>query len=294
MSLIEQVDKWIIKMFKFNERETNDTAAFFYPEGVTNNNLELFDELIYGHFSKNNKTYYFTDKSIIITNGQTEYILLKEIIGTNGSFRSEHKNIYLETTNKKINIKISDFPYRIQQLFYQLIEHHSSLIIKPIFTGPLRLFELSSDLSANDFSRLNISNDTHTVNKSITLENIKYHGIAKDNYILPDEKSVLIVKGDKDNEEVIIFNSLTDGYNSVTGLYGGASSDITPVFNEYTKNKTRLILTYNYSIDDNEFDELVSEIGLKSKKEINDLFGDITISVDTGGKLIPLTTYETQ
>ncbi|WP_158860444.1 hypothetical protein [Lunatibacter salilacus] len=117
MSLIDHIEKWIIKMFKFNERETGGTDAFYFPEGIVIEKITTEDEHVYGYFSSKKKTYYFTNTSLVIDNGQTERIRIHDITATNGAFRSDHKAIFVEAAGKKINITISDFPYRIQQLF---------------------------------------------------------------------------------------------------------------------------------------------------------------------------------
>lgn len=294
MSLIEHIDKWIIKMFKFNERETGGSNASYYPEGIKIERINAENELVYGHFSSNKKTYYFTNTSLVIHNGQPERIRIKEITATNGSFRSDHKVIYVEAAGKKFNIKISEFPYRIQQLFYQLIENHGSLIKAPIFSGLTRLSEFARDLTPEELLKFNLSIDTHTVVKSIEIDQILYHGELRDNIVFPDEAGVLIIKGYIGQKEVVIFNTQTDGYNGVAEYYARNTKTMLHDFKELKSDGTRLIINYNYSIEDHEFDELKTEIGLKSIKEINNLFSYITLYIESEGQLKLLTEFETQ
>jgi hypothetical protein len=294
MSLIDNIDKWIIKMFKFNERETGGTNAAYYPEGIKVERITTEEDLVYGQFTSDKKIYYFTNTSLVIDNGQPERIKIEDITATNGSFRSEHKMIYVKAAGKKLNIKISDFPYRIQQLFYQLIENHGSLIKVPMFAGLTRLAEYASDLAPEDLSKFNLSVDTHTVVKSIELDQILYHGVMRNNTIFPDEIGVLIIKGYIGKKEIIIFNSQTDGYNGVTEYYAERTKTVPFDFEELKNDVTRLILQYNYSIENCEFEELKTEIGLKSIKEINNLFSYIILFIESEGQLTRLTEFETQ
>jgi hypothetical protein len=293
MSLINHIDQWIIKMFKFNEREEVGNNASYYLEGLKIENICTEDEIVYGQFSSKNTTYYFTNESLIIDNGKLERIKIKNITETNGSFRSSHKTIYIVAASRKINIKITDFPYRIQQLFYQLIENHGSLIKKPIFYGLTRLVDYSSDLIEEEQIKFKLQNDTHTL-KSIKLDKVSCFGELKDGIIFPDGNGILVFKGLIGQKEIEIFNSQTDGYNGVLDYYENKTKNNLLKFKELKHEVTRIIINYIYTIQDYEFDELKTEIGLKSKNEINNLFSSIVIYTEKDGQLTLLTEYETQ
>jgi len=300
MGLIDSPDKWIIKMFKFNERDTGGQNAAYYPEGIRNSKINLGnDELIYGHFTANGRTYYFTSTSLVITNGQTHEIKILDVVRTNGSFRSDHKIIDVETSDgKKHKIKIEEFPYRIQQLFYQLIETHGSLQVKSNFNGPERLKHVTTEISPKHLRDYGLSPDPKSVFKKIDLRenyyHIEFHGKMIGNTIYPDDHGLLILRIKNATHEVEIFNSSIDGYNGVTDYVTGLSPTTTSQFKPLAADITMLILRFSYSIEDYEYDELKVELGLKSKNELNNLFSSIEVYSAKNNKIELLTEFETQ
>ena len=283
-------------MFKLNERETGGNNANYYPEGIRTHDINLKDdEFIYGCFRSIKRTYYFTSTSLVICNGNQERIIINEISGTNGSFRSDHNLIYIETLDGKSHkINISEFPYRLQQLLYQLIEKHGSLIHKPLFNGPTRLKNIATDLTEKDFSQFGFSIEPKTIYKSIKTKLLLYYGNLRDNLIYPDEDGILILKAKNDQDEIEIFNSSIDGYNGVAEITAGRFLRTAKDFIIFDKSIERLILKFNYSIEDYEFEDLIREMNLKSKEEVNNLFGSIEVYAENNGRIDLITEFETQ
>lgn len=300
MSLIDHPDKWIVKMFKLNERETGGDNAAYYPEGIKSRLIKLEnDELIYGHFTSKKRTYYFTSTSLIITGEQQVRIKINDVIRTNGSFRSGHKVIEVETIDERIHkINIEEFPYRTQQLFYQLIERSSALVVNPLFGGPEKLKNITSDISSNDLKALGLATEKKSVIKKIDiLKNnyqIEFHGKMNGDFIFPDSQGVLILKIKNRHNEIEIFNSTTDGYNGVTDVAAGIRQDMPKEFTNLDTEIARLILKFNYTIEDHEFEDLKIELNLKSKAELGNLFGSIEIYAEKNAVISLLTSLETQ
>jgi hypothetical protein len=301
MSLIDHPDKWIIKMFKFNERENVETNAKYYPEGIKLTEIILDDsELVYGYFNSGKKNYYFTSTSLLIKNGKQERIRIDQVTGTNGSFRSEHSVIKIETADgKTYKIKIEEFPYRIQQLFYQLIETHGSIVQKSVFTGPLKLKDIAVDASFQDLTKLGAFVDSKTVIKKVDIKKsnyqIFYQGNINNGIIYPDPEGVLILNISNEYGQIDIFNSKTDGYNGVSeSALKSGTFNINNNLKELKINISSLIIEFQYSIEDYEFEDLMLEMNLKFKKEINNLFSSIAIYADKEGVIELLTEFEAQ
>ena len=292
---IDYIDKWIIKMFKFNERENNPVKGKYFINGIKLDSINLDeDELIFGCFEKSKK-YYFTSKAFIIKeqNKNDLKIYIKDIVNTNGSFRSSHKSIYVETKNgSKHSIKISEFPYRIQQLFYQLIERHSTINKKPIYKGPIKLQKILKDVDENN--KYNFEPSKKTTIKKIDLLSddykLYYYGILENRFIMPKSDG-LIIKISNEINEFEIFNSCKDGYN---GKIDNCDININNEFVALNAEIKNLILIFNYNIEDYEHKELMFELELKSEKEINDLYGSILIYAENDNEIYLLTEYETQ
>lgn len=287
-------------MFKFNERENSDSESYYFPEGTTLNEVELEpEELIYGYFKAGNSTYYFTSTSLIINAKEQERIRISEVQKTNGSFRSEHKTINVETTRgQKHKVKIGEFPYRTQQLFYQLIERHGALSNEPMFDIIERLSNITSDLNSKDRNNFGFHSDKSTLLKTINLKKgdfkIEYHGKVKDDFIYPDQDGALILRLQNDKIKIEIFNSTSDGYNAISEKSAGIEQKVKKEFKTFSKEYENLILKFNYSIEDYEFDQLTDELKLQSKKNLNKLFGSIEIYGEKEREIILLTEFETQ
>ena len=136
--------------------------------------------------------------------------------------------------------------------------------------------------------------DTHTVVNSIELDQVLYYGELRDGLTFPDDQGIMVIKGYIGLKEIVILNTQTDGYNGVTEQYAGISKKLIQDFKVYKNEITRLIISCNYSIEDHEFDELKTEIGLKSMKEINNLYSYIALYIEEEGKLKLLTEWEAQ
>ncbi|MBL0016900.1 MAG: hypothetical protein IPP17_10690 [Bacteroidetes bacterium] len=117
MNTIDVSSKWIVKMFKFNSRETDGFGCQFYENGIQGNLVGIqSSELVFGIAQIDNTTYYFTEGALMV-NGPHLKIGWNEVSTISGSFRSSHKIIHIETLSRiKIALPIAKFPYRIQQL----------------------------------------------------------------------------------------------------------------------------------------------------------------------------------
>ena len=281
-------------MFKFNERELGGTNAKYYVEGMQMGNICENNELVFGQYSSKKTHYYFTNKSIVIVNGQFERLIINEITETNGSFRSDQKHIYVVTNGRKVIIQISELPYRLQQLFYQLIEHHGSLSKTSIFKGLTRLEDFSKALTEEEQRRYNIQAEKEQVAKSIIVSRLSFYGKLKDGIIFPNENGVIVIKAFVGDKEIELFNSQTDGYNGVTEIYAGRKVLQLLNFETLINEETSVIIFYTYSIAEEEFKELKDEIGLKNINEVNNLFGSFALYIEKDMQLRLLTEVETQ
>lgn len=296
--LIDNPDKWIIKMFKFNEKETGGINSEFYPEGTKLEGVLLdTDEMIYGKLTDNKDLYFFTQYALIRKNQTEEKIRIKDICKTNGSFRSGHKSIDVETLDgKKYKLKISNFPYRLQQLFYQLVEKHGSLIQTPNFIGPKHIREVSRMPSQTELASYNIPFDPNVAIRVIELEKHNYSmfyvGEAINGSIHPTNEDILKIRIASPSKSYTVFNSEVEGYNGVSNK--GMSTSKQENYQEFGKIVSNIVLVYRYSIEDHEFEELKEEFNFKSNDDLNNLFGSIQIFTESQGNLSLLSEYETQ
>ncbi|MEM7372287.1 MAG: hypothetical protein AAF587_26955 [Bacteroidota bacterium] len=290
--LIDYPDKWILRLFKLHEHEAGGQDAVYYPDGIRIAPLQLEpNEWVYGHFDSNKRKYYFTQIAIIVLGQQQEKkIKFADVIRTNGALRSGHKRIYVETIDgEKHKIYIEEFPYRIQQLFYQLIARHGSLLKDPLFDGPLKLKQIATDLSSTDVKQFGFTPTPQIVCKQIKLSqygyHIDYHGTNEGGQIWSDPQGILILRIRNDVHEWEIFNSTTDGYRGVADTIHGIEKPFKKDFKSFQNEYHNLILVFGYSMPVDEWEDIVEDFGFHSTEELNNLFVHISIYGGKNGHL---------
>lgn len=161
-----------------------------------------------------------------------------------------------------------------------------------------RLSNITSDLNSRDRNNFGLHSDKSTLLKTINLKKgdfkIEYHGKIKDDFIYPDQDGVLILRLKNDKIKIEIFNSTSDGYNAISEKAASVEQKVRKEFKTFSKEYENLILKFNYSIEDYEFDQLTDELKLQSKKELNKLFGSIEIYGEKEREIRLLTEFETQ
>jgi len=295
-------------MFKFHQRETGGENASYYEQGSTPDHIRLLeDELVYGEFQAEGVQYLFTPLRLVILVEQDQKNLFwKDIIRCNGSFRSSHEQIKVETRQGQVTmIRIAAFPYRLQQLFYQIVERHGSLLAESILKGPNRLQGFFVKPSPEEIALLPVSESKDQFVARVSAFDVDWFRIAiigeydsEAAFIYPDQKGDLLIELlDNQQNRVTLFDREADGYNAFI-------DNSNPVARQSAQTQLlsntiyKVFVCYHYGFEDTEYEDLLEGldvIGLpKPLDRLNDLFTFVSFyTIDPEHKLTELTSVET-
>lgn len=308
MALIDHPEKWIVKMFKFHQRESGEENAFYYEQGGRPDYIQLLEgELVYGEFQAEGIQYLFTPLRLVILVEQDQTNLFwKAIVRCNGSFRSSHERIKVETRQGRITIiHIAAFPYRLQQLFYQIVERHGSVLVESIFKGSNRLQGFLVKPSPEEAALLPVSESRDQFVARVNAFDVDWFRIAiigeydsEAAFIYPDQKGDLLIELiDNRQNRITLFDRKADGYNAfIDNSNPVARQSAQTQF--FSTTVYKVFVCYHYGFEDTEYEDLLEGldvIGLpKPLDRLNDLFTFVSFyTIDPENKLTELTSVET-
>lgn len=299
MNTIDQPSKWIVKMFKFNLRETGGAGCQYFEEGIQGEAIGLQStDLVFGIMRIDEDMYFFTDKFLVINNGIGE-IGWGQVREIEGAFRSEHKKVAVNLIDgRAITLPMAKFPYRIQQLIYQLIEWHSSKNLLPRFQGPKAIREVFDLANTEVCKRVGLALDRLDVAFAIPIS-------AK--------KDVILYNGEFNEEELYIYPSLDVDFLIVLsienrhipllvcdpgkrGKYDECDFE-NSFFKELDAEKhgiQEIICIYSYSIEANNEGNMETLEPKGAAIDPNENYSSMGIYFMKGGKLVKLAECEVE